>query len=93
MRRILWTFVLLTAWWMPLHAESALTPHSAVYKVKISVLGGQLNTELRETATGYEAKHVIKATGMSRMLARGTIEEISSFDTAPSARRGSVARK
>ena len=83
MRRTLWTIVLLTAWWIPLHAESTLTPHSAVYKVKISVLGGQLHTELRETATGYEATHVIQATGMSRMLARGTIEEISNFDTAP----------
>ena len=83
MRRTLWTIVLLTAWWIPLHAESTLTPHSAVYKVKISVLGGQLHTELRETATGYEATHVIQATGMSRMLARGTIEETSNFDTAP----------
>jgi len=67
----------------PLHAESSLTPHAATYKVKISVLGGQLNTELRQTDTGYRATHVIRPTGMSRMFARGTIEESSTFDSGP----------
>jgi hypothetical protein len=64
-------------------AESSLTPHSAEYKVKISVLGGQLVTELKSTQTGYVATHVIRPTGMSRMFARGTISESSAFDTAP----------
>ncbi|MDH3338393.1 MAG: DUF3108 domain-containing protein [Gammaproteobacteria bacterium] len=62
-------------------AETALTPHTAVYEVKISVLSGQLNTELRSTATGYAATHVIKPTGMSRMLARGSISETSEFSS------------
>jgi hypothetical protein len=79
----LWTILLLAVWAAPLHADSSLTPHSATYKVKVSVLGGQLNTELRQTDTGYVATHVIEPTGMSRMFARGTIEETSSFDTAP----------
>lgn len=65
----------------PLQAESLLTPHKATYKVKISVLGGQLDTELRQTATGYSATHVIEATGMSRMFARGSIAETSHFDS------------
>ncbi len=60
-------------------AETALTPHTAEYKVKISVLSGQLNTELKSTATGYVATHVIKPTGISRMLTRGTIIETSEF--------------
>ena len=64
-------------------AEPSLTPHTAEYKVKISILGGQLNTELRATEHGYIATHVIKATGLSRMLARGTISESSEFTTAP----------
>ncbi len=66
----------------PLLAQTALTPHSATYKVKISVLGGELQTRLEATDTGYEATHVIRATGMSRMLARGAIAETSRFDSA-----------
>ena len=34
---------------------TALTPHTAVYKVKIKVVSGRLNTELRGTADGYVA--------------------------------------
>jgi len=73
--------LLLAMWALPLYAENSLAPHSAVYKVKISVLGGLLSTQLRRTETGYEATHVIVPTGMSRMFARGTIEETSAFDT------------
>lgn len=80
MKPRLWTIALLTAWAAPLWADTALTPHSATYKVKISVLGGLLHTELRETGKGYAAKHVIVPTGMSRMLARGQIEEKSTFE-------------
>lgn len=65
-------------------AQSTLAPHQAEYKVKISVLGGQLNTELTATETGYVATHTIRATGMSRMLAGGQIEETSSFARIPS---------
>lgn len=66
----------------PLFAETSLTPHSATYDVKISVLGGELQTTLEPTASGFEATHVIRATGMSRVLARGSIAETSRFDTA-----------
>ena len=74
--------LLLALYAAPLQAESALTPHAATYKVKISVLGGQLNTELRATPNGYAAVHEIKPTGMSRMFLRGKIRETSRFDTA-----------
>lgn len=60
-----------------------LTPHRAEYKVKISVVSGQLNTELRATDTGYDATHVIKPTGISRMITRGTMDVSSEFTTAP----------
>ena len=59
-----------------------LTPHTAQYKVKISVVSGQLNTELRATEDGYVATHRIKPTGVSRMLTRGRISVISEFATA-----------
>ena len=75
--------LLLALYAAPLQAESLLTPHKATYKVKISILGGQLNTELRQTATGYSATHIIVPTGVSRMFARGSIEETSHFDSAP----------
>jgi len=78
----LWIILLLAVWAAPLYAETSLASHSATYKVKISVLGGQLNTELRRTDTGYQATHVIKPTGISRMFARGTLEESSTFDSA-----------
>ena len=67
---------------VPASAGPSLTPHSAQYKVKISVLGGQLNTELLATADGYVATHVIKPTGISRLVARGTIKETSHFYAA-----------
>ncbi|MDX1405428.1 MAG: DUF3108 domain-containing protein [Woeseiaceae bacterium] len=60
-------------------AGSALTPHVAEYKVRISVLGGSLKTRFEATEHGYYAESVISATGMSRLIARGTINEKSWF--------------
>jgi hypothetical protein len=61
----------------PSIASESLTPHAAEYKVKISVLGGRLSTRIEATDTGYFAQSSIKATGMSRLLAHGTIRESS----------------
>jgi hypothetical protein len=58
-----------------------LTPHRAEYKVKISVVSGQLNTELRAIDSGYIANHRIKPVGISRILTRGTIRVSSEFTT------------
>jgi hypothetical protein len=66
----------------PSVAEPSLTPHTAQYKVKISVVSGQLNTELRKTASGYVANHIIKPTGLSRILTRGTMNVTSEFSIA-----------
>lgn len=62
-------------------AENTLTPHTAQYKVRISVISGQLNTELRKTSDGYVANHVIKATGMSRIITRGSMNVTSTFSS------------
>ena len=62
-------------------AQPLLTPHTAEYKVKISVVSGQLNTELKRTAGGYVANHVIRPTGMSRIITRGTMDVTSEFDS------------
>jgi hypothetical protein len=57
----------------------ALTPHAAEYKVKISVLGGRLATELVATGDGYRGSSLIEATGLSRVLVHGEIAERSDF--------------
>jgi hypothetical protein len=63
----------------PVVAEQPLTPYSAEYKVKISVLSGRLTTELRPHADGYEAIHVIEPQGLASMLKDGEISERSRF--------------
>jgi hypothetical protein len=63
----------------PVLAEQPLTPYSAEYKVKISVLSGRLTTELRPLADGYEATHVIEPQGLASMLRNGKISEQSRF--------------
>jgi hypothetical protein len=65
----------------PVPAQHLLTPHTAEYKVRISVVSGRLNTELRKTANGYVARHVIRPTGMSRIITRGTMDVTSEFNS------------
>ena len=63
----------------PAFADGDLTPHKASYDVKISVLSGTLVSEVTHAGRGYMANTVIKPTGVSRMLARGVIQESSYF--------------
>ena len=70
-------------------AAGELTPHRAQYKVRISVVSGQLDTELRATPTGYVATHVIKPVGMSRLLTNGEMNVSSEFDASDSGIRPS----
>jgi hypothetical protein len=77
------TALLLTIASLPVRADTELTPYTARYDIKISVLGGELDASLRRTATGFEAMQVIRATGLSRLLADGEISETSQFDTTP----------
>ena len=63
----------------PAVAETALTPYSAEYTVKISVLSGRLTTELRPLADGYEASHVIEPQGLASIMKDGKISEQSRF--------------
>ena len=63
----------------PTAPAAELTPHRAEYKVKISVLSGRLNTELKATENGYVATHVVKPTGMSKLLASGQMRVSSAF--------------
>lgn len=60
-------------------ATPALTPYTAEYKIEISIVNGKLNTQLQRTETGYRAESVIRATGLSRIIAGGSIREKSWF--------------
>ncbi len=60
-------------------AAVGLVPHSAEYKVRISVVSGSLKTELRKTEDGYLAHHIIEPTGMSRLFSRGAMDVTSEF--------------
>jgi hypothetical protein len=62
-------------------AAADLTPHRAEYKVKISVVSGQLNTELRAVESGFVATHAIKPVGVSRVITNGRMEVSSEFTT------------
>ena len=66
---------------LPLSVSSAteLTPHRAEYKVRIAVVTGQLSTELKATDQGYVATHVVKPTGLSRVVASGEMFVTSTF--------------
>lgn len=77
--RIVLALVLAAALTLTSAGASELIPHRAEYKVRISVVSGQLNTELKATDTGYTATHVVKPTGLSRMITRGTMEVTSTF--------------
>lgn len=60
-------------------AAPALTPHTAEYNIKISVLGGKLETSLSANQDGYLAESSVRATGISRIFAGGEIRERSRF--------------
>lgn len=60
-------------------ADAELAPYVAVYRVEISVVNGELRTELRRTPDGYAASQVVQATGMSKLLASGKITDDSEF--------------
>lgn len=64
---------------VPVCAQPSLTPHKAEYKVKISVLSGRLNTELRAGDEGYVARYVVKPSGFSKIFARGKMDITSEF--------------
>jgi len=83
MRLARWVFAALLALLsIPALAETTLVPHTAQYDVKISIVSGVLNTELRRTAGGYLAHHVVRATGMSKLLTNGSMDVTSEFSSS-----------
>lgn len=60
-------------------AGDTIVPHTARYKIKISIASGTLHTVVRESDDGFVANSIIKPTGLARIIARGSIEENSRF--------------
>ena len=56
-----------------------LTPHRVEYNLRISVLNGKLSTVVTAVGAGFMANSVIKPVGLTKMFARGTIQESSFF--------------
>lgn len=62
-----------------LASADVLTPHSAEYKVRISVVGGRLTTRLAAAGDSLTAHHVVRPTGLARVAVSGEIDETSTF--------------
>ena len=58
---------------------ATLKPHRAEYNLEISVLNGKLSTVVTAVGPGFMANSVIKPVGITKMFARGTIQESSYF--------------
>lgn len=61
-------------------AVESLTPHTAEYRIKISVLSGTMRTVVGQTESGFSARSVITPNGMAKLLVNGVIEEQSEFE-------------
>lgn len=79
--RCAWALLLCTVS-VSANADLSLTPYTAEYKVKISILSGKLATELRRTDLGYTAVSTIRPSGVANMFLNGVIEESSRFTVA-----------
>lgn len=60
-------------------AQELLTPHEAQYKVRISVLRGEMNSRLELVDGHYQVMSIVKPKGIARLISRGSIEEHSIF--------------
>ncbi|MDX1482627.1 MAG: DUF3108 domain-containing protein [Woeseiaceae bacterium] len=62
-------------------ANETLVPHTAIYRVKISIASGTLTTAVRRSEDGYQVRSVIEPKGFAGLFFNGTIEENSIFTT------------
>lgn len=81
MRPAVWSLLLVVSLFVirPADAIETIVPHSAQYKIKISIASGTLDTVVKETEDGFSVRSVIRPTGLAGLLIRGSIEESSQF--------------
>ena len=65
--------------WVGTSLGETIVPHTARYKIKISIASGVLETNVREDSGEFVVESVLKPTGLARLLTSGTIEEMSRF--------------
>lgn len=82
-RRLCAVVLLLGAAPAALAGGGELVPHAAVYKIKISLLSGTLNTRVYDTGNGFMARSVITPSGFASVLMNGSIVEQSEFRLSP----------
>lgn len=75
------TGILSVAAWSGTAAAATLEPHTAIYRVKISIASGTLTTAVRRAEDGYQVRSVIEPKGFAGLFFNGTIEENSIFTT------------
>ena len=63
----------------PTFATDRLVPHTAVYRIKISIASGTLTTSVAEDGEGFRVHSVIEPKGWAGLFVHGTIEENSHF--------------
>lgn len=61
------------------YADGALGPYIAEYRVEISVLNGELRTQLTRSGDGFSATHLVEPTGFARLVSKGRIRDTSTF--------------
>lgn len=61
-------------------ADQNLTPHRATYKVKISLLSGEMQSGLQIDGSDYVVESTVTPKGIARLITRGTIRESSRFN-------------
>ena len=61
-------------------AADGLVPYDAEYKIKISVLGGTMRTQVFEVGEAFMARSIITPTGLAAVLTSGSILEQSEFE-------------
>lgn len=61
-------------------SENELIPHRATYKVKISVLSGEMLSRLDLVNGEYAVSSTINPKGLARLVASGSIQESSKFE-------------
>ena len=70
-------------WALAGDAEPTLTPHTAKYKIKISIASGTLESTVRQTPDGFDVVSRIRPTGLASVFMRGRIEERAEFQLSP----------
>jgi len=83
-RRFIMVSRALTLWTLSVvigvaNADYQLMPHIAAYKIKISILGGEMRSRLERVNNEFVAESTTRGNGLAKLIAPGTLQEKSRF--------------